>query len=88
LYVFNAKLQREAFSDGDVMIHDTQTQTIHILNPTSVAILDLLLGNEPAEALALFLARFAEAGAQRAELEADFAATAEALQEKQILLAS
>ena len=88
MYVFNAKFQKEEFSDGDVMIHNMETQTVHILNPTSAIVLELLLRQEPPEALASFLARFSgDPSAPEAEtLESDFKAAMEALAEKQILL--
>ena len=90
MYTFNAKLQKEAFSDGDVMIHNTETQTVHILNPTSVAVLDLILEHETAEALSLFLSRFSgdPSEAQRKEMESDFLSTVDALKEKEIVFAS
>ena len=89
MYVFNTKFQREAFSDGDVMIHNMENQTVHILNPTTMIVLDLILRHDMPEALSGFLSHFSgdPSAPEPAVMESDFAAAVEALKEKEIVLA-
>lgn len=45
-YIINSNIQKEVFPDGDIMIYDALTETIHILNQSAALMLELIQLND------------------------------------------
>lgn len=53
--MLNSKMQLEEFSDGEIIIYDTENEIVHILNNSAATVLQLITNNQSMDCENLYI---------------------------------